>query len=243
LSTTCLSRVWSARTWECPCRSPDRRARWRACRRRGVTRLKHSAITYVQVDVLENRLDLARLDLGEVEHVVDELQQVPARPRDLVDAFLLGPRSADCPGPSGAAGRAEDRVHRRAQLVAHARKELDLARLARSAASRPRRAPVARPAPRCCREPDRRRGSPLPLSRTLDRQRAGNFPPSDRRPDSSQTMLGAASSSLMSGRSSLMRPVPDLLRLDAEEMLRRRICGTDVTPVVERDDLFRRTRC
>jgi hypothetical protein len=78
----------------------------------------------VHVAGRELDLDLARLDLREVEHVVDELEQVHAALGDRVERLELGR------GHRAVAleqlGVAEHAVERRAQLVAHAREELAL---------------------------------------------------------------------------------------------------------------------
>ncbi len=78
------------------------------------------------IDVLAFELDAARGDLGEVEHVVDEREQVPAAGVDVADVLHL-------PVVQGAEellleqlGEADDRVERRAQLVRHAGEEAGL---------------------------------------------------------------------------------------------------------------------
>ena len=75
---------------------------------------------------LERDLQLAGLDQRQIEHLVDQAQQVACAAQDLADMFalLLGERVlrvGDQQLPE-----TEDRVHRRAQLVRHAREELRL---------------------------------------------------------------------------------------------------------------------
>src|SRR5207253_699630 len=76
-----------------------------------------------QVELADVELELARLDLGEVEDVVDDRQQVFGTATDRAEEVAL----------LGAEGRlqeqvrhAEDAVHRRADLVAHVGQELGL---------------------------------------------------------------------------------------------------------------------
>ncbi len=71
-------------------------------------------------------LDLAGLDLGQVEHVVDQRQQMVAGREDVVQVLLLlGVDVAEHPLPQHLR-EADDRVQRRPQLVRHVRKELAL---------------------------------------------------------------------------------------------------------------------
>ena len=88
---------------------------------------KHLTQRRAELQGLGVQLDPPRLDLGEVEYVVDELQEVPASVVDVLDP--LGWHA-----PSIAVGRlgahqvaeAKDRVEGRAQLVAHAGEEIAL---------------------------------------------------------------------------------------------------------------------
>ena len=76
-----------------------------------------------EVDLAEFEPELARLDLGEIENVVDDGQQAfGARLDDLPHPLLLRVerRSQEQPG------HADDAVHRGADLVAHAREEFGL---------------------------------------------------------------------------------------------------------------------
>ena len=72
----------------------------------------------VEVGVLQSQL--AGLDLGQVEDVVDDRQQVLARGVDLGQALGLLRRGA---GALQQVGQADDGVHRRADLVAHVGQE------------------------------------------------------------------------------------------------------------------------
>ena len=74
---------------------------------------------------LQLDLDLAGLDLGEIENVVDQVEQVLAAGMDGVEIFAalflaLGEAAAQH------VGEADDRVHRRADFVAHAGQEFAL---------------------------------------------------------------------------------------------------------------------
>ncbi len=73
------------------------------------------------------QFELARLDLRHVEHVVDEAQQVAAAVVDVVDIFAVfeGLERPEGLVPDDV-GKPDDRVQRRAQLVAHAGEELGL---------------------------------------------------------------------------------------------------------------------
>ncbi|MCX5743251.1 MAG: hypothetical protein NT062_12225, partial [Proteobacteria bacterium] len=73
-----------------------------------------------QVERMELDLELARLDLREVEDVVDDRQQViAARPDGLDEVALAGVER----GVEQQAAHADDGVHRRPDLVAHRREE------------------------------------------------------------------------------------------------------------------------
>ena len=66
------------------------------------------------------------LDLGEVEDLVEELEQVLARRPDVTEVFLLAlVQVAEQPVEEDL-GEADDRVERRPELVRHAREELGL---------------------------------------------------------------------------------------------------------------------
>ena len=76
--------------------------------------------------VVERQGELAGLDLGQVEHVVDQAEQVPAARLHALEhlADLLGHLAVDA--VQDQLGVAEDGVERRAQLVAHVGQELRL---------------------------------------------------------------------------------------------------------------------
>ena len=69
---------------------------------------------------------LARLDLGEVEDVVDEREQVVARGEDVLEVLLLLRVDLAEQPLAQHLREADDRVQRRAQLVRHVRQELRL---------------------------------------------------------------------------------------------------------------------
>src|SRR5712692_8694449 len=77
----------------------------------------------VQTDDLWTQLELARFDLGQIEHVVDQLEQMLSRLLDVAQKPLLaiGERGADLLRQQP--GEAKDRVERGAQLVTHVREE------------------------------------------------------------------------------------------------------------------------
>ena len=74
-------------------------------------------------DRLQGKLHAPGLDARDVEHLVDQPEQMPARADDVADAVRLRRRQVlhlqDL-------AEAEDGVERRAQLVAHAREEIAL---------------------------------------------------------------------------------------------------------------------
>ena len=86
-------------------------------------------------DRLELELHLPRFDLGQVQQVVDEREQVLAADVCTVPQLLLllGGERAGQPHQQRA-GEADDGVERRAQLMAHAGQEPVLGRVARSPA-------------------------------------------------------------------------------------------------------------
>ena len=86
--------------------------------------VRHGAEHRRELEGPRRELHLASLDLGEIEHVVDEHQQVLAAPLDDLDAFLLVGREVFRALED--LREAEDAVQRGAQLVAHAREELAL---------------------------------------------------------------------------------------------------------------------
>ena len=72
----------------------------------------------VHVDLFE--FQLAGFDLGEIEHIVDDAEQVGAGALHGFGVFALGAGQA---GFEQQLGHAKHAVHRCADLVAHARKE------------------------------------------------------------------------------------------------------------------------
>ena len=66
---------------------------------------------------------LAGLDLREIQDFVDQFQQIPSRVENLVDAGRLGRRWRRGIGIDEL-GETEDRIERRAKLMAHAGKEI-----------------------------------------------------------------------------------------------------------------------
>jgi hypothetical protein len=76
-----------------------------------------------QVEVHHVEVDAPRLDLGEVEDVVDDLEEDPAR---AVDDLRVLPLLGSEVGVEEEAGHADDPVHRGADLVAHVGQEVGL---------------------------------------------------------------------------------------------------------------------
>ncbi len=74
----------------------------------------------------ERKLELAGLDLGQVEHVVDQAEQMPAVAFDALEHVLRLLRRLAVDAVENQFGVAEDGVERRAQLVAHVGEELRL---------------------------------------------------------------------------------------------------------------------
>ena len=123
LSRDCRKRVWSA--WIVP------RSRWAiddeavaVLRRHRLDRLGHVLDHGHQRERFEVKLHPPGLDLGEVEDVVDQGEQVPARAEHAVErlevllqCLRILPQHL---------GDADDGVERRAQLVAHVGEELRL---------------------------------------------------------------------------------------------------------------------
>ena len=71
----------------------------------------------------QRQRQLSGLDLREIQDFVDQLQQIPSRVENLIDARRLGGRGRRGIGIDEL-GEAEDRIERRAQLMAHAGKEI-----------------------------------------------------------------------------------------------------------------------
>ncbi len=74
---------------------------------------------------LQRQRQLPRLDQREIEDFVDQVQQVPSCLENLIDAALLRDRRRRSAG-FHELGKAENGAQRRAQLVAHAGKEIGL---------------------------------------------------------------------------------------------------------------------
>ena len=79
-----------------------------------------------QVHRLGAEVELARLDLGQVEHVVDQAQQVVAAAADVAQELLMLGRCHRHSARVQQLGEADDRVQRRAQLMRHVGEELAL---------------------------------------------------------------------------------------------------------------------
>ena len=123
LSSACRSRIWSA--WIVP-RSgvaidDDPIA---VLRRHRLDRLGHVLDQRRQRERFEMKLHPPGLDLGEVEDVVDQREQVAARAEHAIERLdVLLQRLGILPQHLG---DADDGVERRAQLVAHVGEELRL---------------------------------------------------------------------------------------------------------------------
>ena len=76
--------------------------------------------------VVERERELAGLDLRQIEHVVDEPEEVPAVGLDALQRLERLVRQLAVEPVGHHLGEAEDGVHRRAQLVAHVGEELRL---------------------------------------------------------------------------------------------------------------------
>ena len=122
-------------------------------RRQRPQRRAHALHRVLHRVVRQRELHAPGLDLGEVEHVVDEAQQVLAARLDVGERLLQVGRHLAVDLAEDHLVEAEDGVQRRAQLVAHAGEEL-----ATCAGSRPR---AAGPSPRS-RGTAARSGSPAP---------------------------------------------------------------------------------
>ena len=72
---------------------------------------------------LRRQRKLSGLDLREIQDFVDQLQQIPSRVENLIDAGRLGGRWRRGIGIDEL-GEAQDRIERRAKLMAHAGKEI-----------------------------------------------------------------------------------------------------------------------
>ncbi|HEU4631477.1 MAG TPA: hypothetical protein VFS08_17115 [Gemmatimonadaceae bacterium] len=97
-----------------------------ACRHlRGDQRL-HPGQRLVHRQVGERELHTPGLEAGEVQRVVDEAEQVLAAALDAPDVVLLRRRERAAQPHLQQVGVADDRVERRAELVAHRRQELRL---------------------------------------------------------------------------------------------------------------------
>ena len=80
---------------------------------------RHSSMTSTSDTGSRDSVHLARLDQREIEHFVDQLEQIPSCLEDLVEVSLLGGCRRRRAGFEQL-GEPEDRVERRAQFVAHA---------------------------------------------------------------------------------------------------------------------------
>ena len=86
---------------------------------------------FLEVDRLHRDHHLARLDARQVEHVVDQREQMRAGVLDVLDALELRHRRRPGGVEAQQLGEAEHRVEGSAQLVAHARQELGLGAVGR----------------------------------------------------------------------------------------------------------------
>ena len=86
----------------------------------------HLARELRKVDRLGPELHLAGLDLRQIEHVVDQLQQVPGAGEDVAEVLPVLRRDRPDLAVVHQLGEADDRVERRAQLVRHVGEELAL---------------------------------------------------------------------------------------------------------------------
>jgi hypothetical protein len=79
----------------------------------------------VQVDDLLAQIDLPGIEFGDVENIVDELEQMGTAARDIGGVFEIA-RVADGTGnlPADELGEANDGIERRAELVADIGEEL-----------------------------------------------------------------------------------------------------------------------
>ncbi len=79
----------------------------------------------MKIDEFVIELKFARLDLGDIENVVDQFQQMHAAGVNVVDvAFVLRHLEVAEQLTSDDIGKADDRIERRAQLVAHIGEEV-----------------------------------------------------------------------------------------------------------------------
>ena len=78
------------------------------------------------LDRLRTELDLAGLHLGQVEDVVDELQEMPGAGEDVAEELLVLGGDRPHLAVVHELGEADDAVQRRAELVRHVRQELAL---------------------------------------------------------------------------------------------------------------------
>ena len=85
----------------------------------GFTEALTFSMTSLQIEGRDVKLELARLDLRDVEHVVDELEQVPRAAPDHPELLDLLRVQRACQTLQHDPGEADDRVQRRAQLVGH----------------------------------------------------------------------------------------------------------------------------
>jgi hypothetical protein len=83
----------------------------------------HSNMTSASDVGSQRQRQLPGFDLREIEDFVDQLQQIPSRVENLVDARGLGGCRRRGVGVDEL-GETQDRIERRAKLVAHAGKEI-----------------------------------------------------------------------------------------------------------------------
>ncbi len=97
---------------------------FRRCRRRQL--IPYPREHHANIEGSRRQFHPPRFDLGDVEQVVDQRQQPVGAPRDLIDVGRLLDRQLPTQTVEEQMGVADDRIHRRPQLVTHRREELAL---------------------------------------------------------------------------------------------------------------------
>ena len=90
----------------------------------GLREVREALADVADREVLAANLHLAALDLGQVEDVVDHRQEHPAGRLDVAGVTAVA--LVELVGPGEDLGKTDDRIERRAQLVAHGRQEVAL---------------------------------------------------------------------------------------------------------------------
>ena len=120
---TCSKRWRSARTAMAPRASTDTRTTTSARSAIGLVKATASCTRSRHGHGHHGELEVSTLDPGDVEHLVDQVEEVAARPQDVVDAVGLEDREIV---QLQQLREAQDRVQWGAQLVAHAGEEVAL---------------------------------------------------------------------------------------------------------------------